>query len=81
MTAESASGDAIVQGFSSPRRTRRVSNVDRNPVIAAMITSNTLRDCNQVEDMVSKCVNSPRKEKTFMCQTAHGYLMNCKTDV
>ena len=75
VTIESESGES--GNLSSPPR-RTTTSVDRNPVVAAMITSNTLRNCHQVEDMVSKCVNSPN-EKSFMCQTAQKYLMNCKS--
>ena len=77
-TLDSVSGEMnSEQGFAAPQPPRRTTSVDRNPVVAAMITSNTLRDCGQVEEMVSKCVGSGN-HKTVMCETAQRYLLNCK---
>ena len=59
---------------------RRATTVDRNPVVAAMITSNTLRNCNEVQDMVSKCMNS-QDEHSVMCKTAQRYFLSCRNNV
>jgi hypothetical protein len=73
------SSESSEQGFASPQTRRPVTTIDRNPVVAAMITSNTLRDCRQVEEMVSKCVKG--SEKSFLCQTAQRYFTTCKTNL
>ena len=59
----------------SPSRLRRNAS-EKNPVIMAMIKSNTLRSCNDVQDMVIQCMNS-RDDKSFMCKTAQSYIANC----
>ncbi|CAJ1953687.1 unnamed protein product [Cylindrotheca closterium] len=62
-------------GFVSPSRLRRNAS-EKNPVIMAMIKSNTLRSCNDVQDMVSQCMSSG-DDKSFMCKTAQSYIANC----
>lgn len=59
----------------TPQQVRPVTALRHNSIVAAMLTSNALRDCNQVQDMVTKCVSD--NEKSFMCQTAHRYFAKC----
>lgn len=56
---------------------RSVKGMKHNSVVAAMLASNSLRDCSQVEDMVSKCVAG--KDQAFMCQTAQRYFAKCSS--
>jgi hypothetical protein len=64
----------------SPRH-QRVYNPQRrksqNSVIQAMITSNNLRNCREVEEMVSQCLMNSDKD-SIMCLTAQRYLGGCK---
>ena len=60
---------------STPNHVRSVTSIRHNSVVSAMLTSNSLRDCNQVNDMVTKCLVG--KEESFMCNTAHRYLAKC----
>lgn len=59
------------------KHVRSVTAIRHNSVVSAMLTSNSLRDCNQVNDMVTKCLSG--KEESFMCNTAHRYLAKCTT--
>lgn len=56
---------------------RKVTAVRHNSVVSAMLVSNSLRDCSQVEDMVTKCVAG--KEKSYMCSTAQRYFTQCNS--
>lgn len=59
-----------------PRRTK----TSLNPVMSAMLRSNTLRDCHQVRDMISQCQSSgivgPDTD-SFVCKTAEKYFLQC----
>mmetsp|Transcript_9218 Transcript_9218/g.19349 ORF Transcript_9218/g.19349 Transcript_9218/m.19349 type:complete len:109 (+) Transcript_9218:174-500(+) len=48
-----------------------------NSVVSAMITSNNLRNCREVEEMVVQCLNTKDKE-SHMCKTAQRYIGGCK---
>ena len=50
-------------------------SVTNNSVVEAMITSNNLRNCAEVQDMILRC-RSERENKSsvpFVCKTAHRY--------
>eukprot|EP00526_Cylindrotheca_closterium_P027764 CAMPEP_0113609638 /NCGR_PEP_ID=MMETSP0017_2-20120614/4602_1 /TAXON_ID=2856 /ORGANISM="Cylindrotheca closterium" /LENGTH=90 /DNA_ID=CAMNT_0000518477 /DNA_START=73 /DNA_END=345 /DNA_ORIENTATION=+ /assembly_acc=CAM_ASM_000147 len=70
-------GASELQSPAAHSRLRRNMS-EKNPVVMAMIKSNTLRNCNDVQDMVSQCMNSG-DDKSFMCKTAHSYIANCKS--
>ena len=65
--------DRIITTTPTPVRT--VTSIRHNSVVSAMLASNSLRDCTQVNDMVTKCLVG--KEESFMCNTAHRYLAKC----
>ena len=77
VVSSDSSGGSERMFSTTSRPDRRVTTLRHNSVVAAMLASNSLRDCNQVEDMVTKCMSG--KEKSFMCQTAHRYFAKCNT--
>jgi hypothetical protein len=73
-SSETPGSDVVLS--TTPQPVRRGNTFHRhNSVVSAMLTSNSLRDCGQVNDMVSKCMS--RKEESVMCNTAHRYMANC----
>uniref|UniRef100_A0A7S4AJV5 Uncharacterized protein n=1 Tax=Pseudo-nitzschia australis TaxID=44445 RepID=A0A7S4AJV5_9STRA len=52
---------------------RRRSSSINNSVVEAMITSNNLRNCREVMDMVIKCQTNNDDGKSFVCNTAQRY--------
>ena len=46
-----------------------------NPVVQAMLDSNNLGDCYQVQDLYTRCVESG--SSSALCHTASQYLRNC----
>ena len=65
-----------IQSNNSPLP-RRTANPMNNSVIQAMITSNNLRNCREVEDMVIQCLNNKDKQ-SFVCKTAQRYIGGCQ---
>lgn len=65
--------------FTSPAVNSRLRGnaSEKNPVIMAMIKSNTLKNCNDVQDMVSSCMING-DNKSVMCKTAQSYISNCQ---
>ena len=61
----------------TPQHRRVQSNPIHNSVVEAMITSNNLRNCHEVEEMVVKCLNNKDKE-SFVCKTAQRYIGRCQ---
>eukprot|EP00536_Pseudo-nitzschia_multiseries_P010785 jgi/Psemu1/307598/fgenesh1_kg.341_\ len=45
----------------------------RNSVVEAMITSNNLRNCAEVEEMVTKCLQYSKDDQSFVCKSAKRY--------
>jgi hypothetical protein len=62
------------RGSPSPTPARRTTH---SAVVQAMITSNNLRNCREVEDMVAQCASTVDKE-SFVCKTAHRYFVGCQ---
>jgi hypothetical protein len=48
-----------------------------NSVVQAMITSNNLRNCHEVEEMVVRCLDNKDKQ-SFVCKTAQRYIGGCQ---
>jgi hypothetical protein len=74
---DESSSEMSTQSYGSPTRRATVPRVAHSPMIQAMLTSNTLRDCRQVEEMFSKCRSSAGNKDSFMCKTAEAYFMTC----
>ena len=81
ITAETTTAPRVLSH--SPRHHPRGASYNpqrrksQNSVINAMITSNNLRNCREVEDMVSQCLMNSDKD-SIMCLTAQRYLGGCK---
>lgn len=58
---------------SSPQPSRRTSR--HNPVVTAMLSSNTMRDCHQVTAMFQQCQDENSKSR--ICETAKNYFQSC----
>jgi hypothetical protein len=60
-----------------PRRT----TTNFNPVYLAMLSANTMRDCNQVQAMMMQCAQSFNSkdgmDQPFVCHTAEKYFQKC----
>jgi hypothetical protein len=56
---------------------RRTATITNNPVVAAMLSSNTLRDCHQVRDMYDQCMLAD--SSSTICSTAKNYYLRCST--
>jgi hypothetical protein len=54
--------------------TKRGSNLS-NPVVAAMLNSNMMNDCNQVREMFDHCMLT--KNESALCSTAERYASLC----
>jgi hypothetical protein len=74
-TNMSTSNNVADYSFTSPIHSRRTIN--NSAVVQAMITSNNLRNCTEIEEMVSTCINNKDNE-SFMCKTAMRYHGGCK---
>mmetsp|Transcript_19705 Transcript_19705/g.29012 ORF Transcript_19705/g.29012 Transcript_19705/m.29012 type:complete len:80 (+) Transcript_19705:196-435(+) len=48
-----------------------------NHVVAAMLSSNNMRDCVQVRDMYVQCIRSDGLKRSMICDAASRYFMNC----
>mmetsp|Transcript_22413 Transcript_22413/g.37080 ORF Transcript_22413/g.37080 Transcript_22413/m.37080 type:complete len:89 (-) Transcript_22413:295-561(-) len=57
----------------SPPPSRRTSR--HNPVVTAMLKSNTMRDCHQVTAMFRQCQNED--SNSAICSTAKSYFARC----
>lgn len=57
-----------------PKSNQRINN--HTAVVQAMITSNNLRNCREVEEIVSQCINN-KDHESFMCETALRYNGGC----
>ena len=66
---------AVDYSLTSPIHSRRTTN--HSAVVQAMITSNNLRNCQEVQEMVSQCTNNKDNE-SFVCKTALRYHGGCK---
>ena len=58
----------------------RRSTTGYNPVYLAMLSANTMRDCSQVQAMMTQCLqsfNDGKEDHPFMCQTAEQYYLKC----
>jgi hypothetical protein len=55
---------------------RRGSNI-ANPVISAMLNSNTMNNCAEVKDMFLQCKSSGRYNESIICDTAMRYYASC----
>ena len=62
-----------------PKLRKQPSSSQSNPVIMAMIKSNTLRNCVEVQEMVKGCMDSGDKN-SYMCKTAQGYFSTCRSE-
>ena len=62
----------------TPHRSRPTRYTTNNPVVQAMITSNNLRNCREVEEMVFRCMNNKDNESSFVCKTAQRYIGRCQ---
>ena len=71
----STSNNVDDYSLTSPIHSRRINN--NSAVVQAMITSNNLRNCTEIEQMVSTCINNKDNE-SFMCKTALRYHGGCK---
>eukprot|EP00529_Nitzschia_sp_RCC80_P040336 CAMPEP_0113503908 /NCGR_PEP_ID=MMETSP0014_2-20120614/34431_1 /TAXON_ID=2857 /ORGANISM="Nitzschia sp." /LENGTH=86 /DNA_ID=CAMNT_0000398979 /DNA_START=77 /DNA_END=337 /DNA_ORIENTATION=- /assembly_acc=CAM_ASM_000159 len=67
--AGSGGGSSTTTTVVLPRRTH-------HPVVHSMISSNLLKDCNEIQDMVSQCMDT-KDTDSFMCRTAHKYMSGC----
>mmetsp|Transcript_22109 Transcript_22109/g.30762 ORF Transcript_22109/g.30762 Transcript_22109/m.30762 type:complete len:97 (-) Transcript_22109:115-405(-) len=47
----------------------------KNPVVSAILSSNTMKNCHEVRDMYITCVNS--KSNSAVCETAKNYFVSC----
>ncbi|CAB9515979.1 expressed unknown protein [Seminavis robusta] len=61
-----------------PRRSR----THFSPMYSAMLSANTMRDCSQVQAMMTQCLqnhqaNRKESETSFVCQTAEQYFHKC----
>ena len=77
---EMMAGSGVPPPTPTPGHHQRRSTVPQHsPVVQAMLTSNTLRDCRQVEEMFTKCMtySSSNSRDSFMCQTAERYFSTC----
>jgi hypothetical protein len=54
--------------------TKRGSNLS-NPVVAAMLNSNMMNDCNQVREMLDHCMLT--RNESALCSTAVRYARLC----
>ena len=55
---------------------RRGINI-ANPVISAMLNSNTMNNCDEVRDMFLQCESSGRYNESIICDTAMRYFASC----
>ena len=74
---ENPANSAINLSSPTPQHRRVQSNPIHNSVVEAMITSNNLRNCHEVEEMVVKCLNNKDKE-SFVGKTAQRYIGRCQ---
>jgi hypothetical protein len=58
--------------FGSPSSSR----ARHNAVVTAMLSSNTLRDCHQVDAMFTQCQSSDDNQSRI-CETARNYFRRC----
>mmetsp|Transcript_68636 Transcript_68636/g.76760 ORF Transcript_68636/g.76760 Transcript_68636/m.76760 type:complete len:88 (-) Transcript_68636:91-354(-) len=63
--------------YSLTRQKNKQRTNNHNTVVQAMITSNNLRNCREVEEIVSQCINN-KDHESFMCETALRYKGGCK---
>mmetsp|Transcript_1921 Transcript_1921/g.4595 ORF Transcript_1921/g.4595 Transcript_1921/m.4595 type:complete len:120 (-) Transcript_1921:332-691(-) len=49
-----------------------------NPVVAAMLSSNMMRDCHQVRDMFVECMS--HDSSASICDTAKNYFVQCASN-
>ena len=67
--------------FESPNMPRR-SRTNFSPMYSAMLSANTMRDCSQVQAMMTQCLQNHASNKNndqppFVCQTAELYYQKC----
>ena len=55
---------------------RRGMNI-ANPVISAMLNSNTMNNCDEVRDMFLRCESSGIYNESIICDTAKSYYASC----
>jgi hypothetical protein len=72
-SADSSSSLASLSEHQLPAKKRTALN----PVYSAMLRSNTMRDCYQVQDMMTQCMQHQRDNDSFVCQTAEQYYWKC----
>jgi hypothetical protein len=58
--------------FGSPSSSR----AHHNAVVTAMLSSNTLQDCHQVDAMFTQCQSSDDNQSRI-CETARNYFRRC----
>mmetsp|Transcript_21288 Transcript_21288/g.52748 ORF Transcript_21288/g.52748 Transcript_21288/m.52748 type:complete len:115 (-) Transcript_21288:290-634(-) len=68
--------NSLFENSPSTNAHRRTKSIN-NSVVQAMITSNNLRNCREVQEMVVQCLNN-KDDKSFMCQTAQRYIGGCQ---
>jgi hypothetical protein len=71
-------GHSPADSASSAVTKRRTSSSSSHPAIVhSMISSNLLKNCHEVQDMVAQCHYTNDKD-SFMCKAAHSFLSSCQ---
>jgi len=64
-----------------PTTTKMVARKTQyNPLFASMLNTNTLRNCNEVQAMMTQCLQHKYKNQddvSFVCHTAEKYMSKC----
>lgn len=67
----------MIQRSSTLITTAKRSSNFSNPVVNAMLSANTMNDCDEVRDMLLHCRSSGHHNKSVICDTATRYYDIC----
>jgi hypothetical protein len=77
--------DNIADAVASPPLVVRRAKTAYHPIVSLMVESNTMRNCSQIQSMVSECHQMSNSSaaavdaEPFVCRTAKKYHAMCLT--